>query len=236
MLNRTTDYAHPVFESTRIDGRTGTITVPPVDLNGDGRPDFIALISQQHEQVIAFLNLPEGFKTETIYAAPHPNWGSSGMDVVDLDGDGDLDVLMAHGDSLDDGILKPYHGIEWLENRGAYPFVAHTLATLPGVHPVKAVDLDGDGDLDVVAASFEPLADPRETAAFPSVVWLEQTTRGRFVRHTLETGRPYHATLDAADFDRDGDVDLAVGNLSPKQEIPAWVELWSNQRLSKRVR
>lgn len=236
LRNRSTDYSHPSFEASRLDSRTGTITVPPLDLNGDGRMDFIALISQQHEQVVAFINRPEGFKPEIIYAAPHPNWGSSGMDVADLDGDGDMDVLMAHGDSLDDGILKPYHGIEWLENRGSYPFVAHTLATLPGVHPVKAVDLDGDGDLDIVASSFLPLADPREAAKLPSIVWLEQTSRGHFERHTLEVGRPYHASLDAADFDRDGDIDLAVGNLSPKQEVPAWIEIWKNQRVSNRTR
>jgi hypothetical protein len=29
---------------------------------------------------------------------------------VDLDGDGDLDVLLTHGDTFDDAIIKPYHG------------------------------------------------------------------------------------------------------------------------------
>jgi len=208
--------------------------VHPVDLNGDGRIDFIALISQQYEQVVAFINRPDGFHAETIYAAPHPNWGSSGMDVVDLDRDGDLDVVMAHGDSLDDGILKPYHGIEWLENRGTYPFTAHTLATLPGVHPVKAIDFDGDGDLDIIAAVFVPLVDARQASVLPSIVWLEQTRPGHFERHTLQVGHPYHASLDVADFDRDGDVDVAVGNFSAGQNMAAWVEIWNNQRISRR--
>jgi hypothetical protein len=216
---------------TRIDERSGTVNVHPTDLNGDGRMDFIALISQQHEQVVGFLNLPSGFTPQTIYAGPHPNWGSSGMDVADLDGDGDLDVLLAHGDTLDDGIVKPYHGIEWLENRGSYPFVAQTLATLAGVHPVKAVDFDRDGDLDVLAGSFFPPDAIGSTPKLPSLAWLEQVARGRFERRTLELGSPLHASLDAADFDGDGDIDLVVGNLSAQREMAAWIEIWENQRV-----
>jgi hypothetical protein len=155
------------------------------------------------------------------------------MDVADLDGDGDLDVLLAHGDTLDDGILKPYHGIEWLENRGSYPYTAHTLATLPGVHPVRAVDLDRDGDLDVVAGAFFPPDAIGATTLLPSLAWLEQVGPGRFERRALELGRPLHASLDAADFDGDGDIDLVVGNLSPEREVAAWVEIWENLTASK---
>ena len=32
------------------------------------------------------------------------------MQLVDFDGDGDLDVLVTNGDSFDDFLLKPYHG------------------------------------------------------------------------------------------------------------------------------
>jgi hypothetical protein len=226
--------AAPDFTTrTRIDERSGTVIVHPIDLNRDSRMDFIALISQQHEQVVAFINQPAGFTPMIIYAGPHPNWGSSGMDVADLDGDGDLDVLLAHGDTLDDGIVKPYHGIEWLENRGSYPYTTHTLATLPGVHPVKAVDLDRDGDLDVVAGAFFPLDAIGATLSLPSLVWLEQVGPGRFERHALELGRPLHASLDAADVDGDGDIDLVVGNLSAEREVAAWVGLWENLTSSK---
>ena len=222
------------FARTRIDERTGTVTVHPTDLNGDGRMDFIALISQQHEQVVAFLNGATGFAPKTIYSAPHPNWGSSGMDVADVDRDGDLDVLLAHGDTLDDGIVKPYHGIEWLENRGTYPYTSHTLATLPGVHPVKAVDFDRDGDLDVVAGSFFPPEAIGSSPKMPSVAWLEQVAPGQFERRALELGSPLHASLDAADFDGDGDIDLAIGNLSAQREMETWIEIWENARVGSR--
>jgi hypothetical protein len=200
-----------------------------VDLDRDGRLDVVTVFSQHYETVVGFLNTRDGFRPETIYAAPHPAWGSSGIEVVDLDGDKDLDVVLTHGDMLDDFLLKPYHGIQWLENRGAFPFVEHTLATLNGPMGARAVDLDGDGDLDIVAVTYVPeprRADQVARPVLPSMVWLEQVAPGRFERRTLEVGGR-HVSLDAADYDHDGDVDLVVGNFGSATEN--WVELWENR-------
>jgi len=228
--NQTTNSAQPSFVTHVIDPRPGSIDIFPVDLNHDGRMDFVTLLAQQYETVLAFINKGSfSFEQKVIYAAPHPNWGSSGIQLVDLDKDGDLDVILTHGDSFDDGLVKPYHGIQWLENRGAYPFTEHSLATLAGVHPVKAADLDGDGDLDIVAGAFFPPDAIGATPKLPSLGWLEQVGPGKFERRSLELGSPLHASLDAADFDGDGDIDLVVGNLSAEREVPAWVEIWENQ-------
>ena len=156
MENTTAAGAQPSFTRHTIDPRTGSISAIPVDLNHDGKMDFVALLAQEHEAVIAYINTGAGFTFEqqVIYAAPHPNWGSSGIQLVDLDKDGDLDVLLTHGDTFDDGIVKPYHGIQWLENTGTYPFVEHSIAGMPGVHRAVAVDMDGDGDLDIVACAL----------------------------------------------------------------------------------
>ncbi|MGP0067408.1 MAG: FG-GAP repeat domain-containing protein [Isosphaeraceae bacterium] len=215
--NRTTDPGRPVFVASTIDPRHGAIHVPVADLNGDGRPDFVALISQEHEKVVAFLNAGDHrFVPQVIYAAPHPAFGSSGIQLVDLDGDGDRDVLMSNGDTMDSQLLRPYHGVQWLENRGSYPFVYHRLTSLYAAQRAVANDLDGDGDLDIVAVCFLPGNYYRGLCRemdLDAIVVLEQAEPGQFVRHTLETVTCNHATCDVGDFDADGKMDLVTGNL-----------------------
>ena len=236
LKNDTTDYSRPSFLPVRVDPRTGSIHAEPVDLNGDKRMDLVVLFAQEHETVAAFLNRGAGlaFDVQTIYAAPHPNWGSSGIQVVDLDKDGDLDVLLTHGDTFDDEVVKPYHGIQWLENRGTYPFTEHRLADMAGVHRAQATDLDGDGDLDIVVSSLLS-APEKETKTLPSVGWLEQVAPGEFTRHTLELGSPHHATLDVGDFDLDGDIDFVVGRFSfsssVEDDTEGTVDVWENLRI-----
>jgi hypothetical protein len=228
--NTTTDYAHPSFVTHVIDPRPGSIHAIPVDMNGDGKLDIVAIFSQQYEQVVVFTNNGNfNFTPTPIYTAPHPNWGSTGIQVVDLDGDGDLDVLLTHGDTFDDQILKPYHGIQWLENKGNGTFVEHTIADMPGVMRALAGDLDGDGDMDIVACSFvsQPI-DTRDQPGTPSLVWLEQTSKGVFVKHTLESKPPRHATLDLADVNGDGALDIVVGNFFVGNEGLPWIEVWTN--------
>lgn len=212
----------PTFALRAVDERHGPSHVPPVDLNGDGHLDFVALISQDFEVVEAFINDGSGtFQNHVIYQAPDPAYGSSGIQLVDMDGDGDLDILYTNGDSFDRG-AKPYHSIQWLENAGSYPYIHHHLCEMPGVLNAKAGDFDGDGDLDIVAASLlgtnaaSLLAKEAElqlkSQDVASVVMLIQTSPGEFQRTKIESRRHQHISLEPGDFDGDGKLDFAVGN------------------------
>jgi hypothetical protein len=250
--NRTTDWKAPSFSPITIDPRPGAVRALPIDLDGDGRMDFVAAISQEHEAIVAYHN--EGhmtFRPVVLFQAPHPNWGTSGMSFADLDGDGDMDILLANGDTFDDSLLKPYHGIAWLENLGkssksALPgpqqigggeagiprFAYHRLADLPGPHSIRAADLDGDGDLDVVASALVAGGAGDADRTLPGIVWLEQVSRGTFVRHTLKMGFPRHAGLAVGDYNGDGRVDLAFGNMATTGSMESWVEVWENRKMA----
>ncbi len=229
----------PKFQPHQIDPRPGAIHVPIVDLNGDGRLDFLGLISQEYECVEAYMNREltgaiQGssmFARERLWTGPDLTFGSSGIEPVDLDQDGDVDVLYANGDSFDNNYASPSHGIQWLENLDNQRFVYHRITDFVGVCRALAGDVDLDGDLDIVAAAWLPAqikpASLRDRP-LPSVVCLEQTEPGVFVRHTVEEGTPRHAALELADFDGDGDLDFAAGTTTTTADPDHWLTIWWN--------
>ncbi len=218
------------FKRHTISKKHGAIHVLPVDLNQDGRLDFVALFSQEYEEVVAFLNQGEGrFDPHPLYQADNPLFGSSGIELVDLDQDGDLDILYTNGDALDrdDPSPKPYHGIQWLENRGSLKFVYHDVARFYGVYRAVAGDLDNDGDLDIVAAS---LFNQWDDQIRQSLIWLENDGSHHFTPRAI-TNRPSHlVTVDLGDLNGDGLIDIVAGGMHvfPPFDRVGRVTLWTN--------
>ena len=213
------------FRVEKISHRAGAVSVVPVEALGVGPgPGFAVAFAQHYELVSLFYETGGRYEEHVVYRGPHPDWGTSNLTAADLDGDADVDFLLAHGDTLDAGIpFKFYQGVEWLENRGNAQFIAHRVGTLYGAHSAEAVDLDGDGDLDVVACGFLPqvnLSASAEQMRLDSLVWFERTD-GDWIPWSIELNHPHHTGLTVVDFNGDGRPDIVAGiNSDWKPEEP----------------
>jgi len=229
--NITSDWSNPEFKQHTVDARRGGIHVPVIDLNGDQKPDFVALIAQENEQICAFVNQGDfNFESKTLYAAPQPGYGSSGIQLVDLDGDHHVDVLYSNGDVLDSPhLLKPYHGVQWLRNKGdgTLEFEHQPIAPMYGVHRAVAADVTGSGMLDIVAVSYLPKEQfpQREEEDLDAIVVFEQSSPGQFARHTLAKQSCNHVSCALGDVFGTGKVDIVTANFLLEGNAPSLVVL-----------
>jgi hypothetical protein len=179
------------------------------------------------------------FAKETIFQGADSCYGLSGLTVSDLDGDGDSDLVFTNGDDTDQECLNlaygKRHGVAWLENDGRGSFIRRDILRFYGAYAAQVADLDLDGDLDVVLASYQK---PSYSLAIePStLIWLENDGRQNFSRHNIDGAPTAIITLDVLDIEGDGDPDILTGSLEMKDPIPGArrLALLRNQRRSTR--
>src|SRR5262245_28149560 len=167
-----------------------------VDLDKDGHLDVLVCDAERN-RVLLYRQLPSA-EWEEKPLGDELNT-PAGATPVDLDGDGDLDVVVAVlGNVLptDDRVGR----VVWLENKGGV-FINHVLLDdVRRVSDVQAADLDGAGDMDLAVAVFG--------LNHGEILWLENTRGGQFRDHLLlATQGPAHVPI--ADFDAGGKPDIA---------------------------
>jgi len=131
--------------TTNADGAT---SVYAEDLDGDGDNDVLSA-SWDDDKIAWYENDGDGgFGSQQIITTNAD--GARSVYATDIDGDGDMDVLSA---SFYDGNIAWYENV----NGDGSVWVEHVISIVAGgARSVYASDLDGDGDMDVLSASFPP--------------------------------------------------------------------------------
>ena len=199
-----------VYKKHLLNPQTGATKSIVRDFTGDGKPDILALFAQGDERILLYEN-QGGLKFIGKQLLRFPSiYGSSSFDVVDIDGDKDLDMVYTAGDNADfTTVLKPYHGMYIFENTGGFAFKQKAFFSQNGATKVMPGDFDGDGDADLISIALFPdvAARPGEGAMY------FENKKGTFVPMTLpiqHLGR--WSVMDVADMDGDGDLDVALGS------------------------
>ena len=210
---------------------SGAINVCVADFEGNGKPGIVALLSQQWEEIFYFQGDGHGvFSKKRIWASTNEDYGSSGISVCDLNRDGRPDILYTNGDGFGPAATpgpRPWHGVQWLENKGGGVFQYHRIGNLPGAYSPVGVDLDGDGAMDVVAvAAYADWTNKNRNTA--SLMWFRNDGRMNFEPHILARAPKDLITLAAGDFDRNGKPVLVTGGfyIYPPYDAISRITLW----------
>lgn len=188
----------------------GARRVDIADFNRDKKPDVMVLMAQAREEISIFYNQGGGkFKEKTLLTFP-PLFGASYFELVDFNKDGFQDILVANGDNWDlSAVQKNYHGIRIYLNDKKDNFKETWFYPLYGASKAIARDFDGDGDIDIAATSFySDLEKPEQ-----GFIYFSNEGGLNFKTYsTPEAAAGKWLTMEAGDFDRDGDFDIVLGS------------------------
>ncbi|MCD6051015.1 MAG: repeat-containing protein [Verrucomicrobia bacterium] len=205
--------ADGTYQEHMLMDRPGAVGAKVHDFDGDGRLDIMVLMAQAREGLFLLRNQGQGQFEEKAITEKHPAWGMSHLEMVDFNKDGKPDLLVTNGDNGDTGMFaictKPYHGIRLYLNDGGGKFHEAWFYPLHGAYRALARDFDLDGDQDIAAISFFPnyLGSFKE-----SFTYLENLGGLKFSPSTFpESISGRWITMDAGDWDGDGDADIVLG-------------------------
>ena len=206
------------WEHHEIDNRAGSIVALSGDFDNDGDQDIVSVISQLTEEVTMYWNDGEGnFSSETLYKANTTFYGMSGLRIVDIEGDGDLDILFTNGDVMDfdfpsDENFWDYHGLALLENNQA-SFSYQKLVYFSGAYDSLLFDIDKDGEDEIILIGFRPNADGTiDFGTHPNFMWLDYDDSAWIPNYPSSDIAAVLISLAIADIDGDGIDDLIAAN------------------------
>lgn len=198
--------------------RTGVQTG---DFNKDGFPDVAVNLVLSPGGVHVYMNPA---------SPPFENWGSpkylpcywldEGMNVVDLDLDGDADIIASA-----DGGHHP-NAVYFFENDGKANFSPkQEIGRLLSVDGTGWADIDNDGDIDVIASACD--------AWNSNFEWYANIDNNTFPFREYEI-RPanYGGALNripAGDFNNDGWVDFVVIHGDGWRPFESYIDIWMSR-------
>lgn len=206
------------------------------DVDGDGRPDIVVGSTGEVGQAagdpvrpahnLLFLNDPRRpghFIDASRTHLPHGNDQAEGIALADMDGDGDLDMVVA----------SPHHPNRLLINDGSGHFSDASdrldLRVPLETRDVKVVDVNGDGRKDIVF--FNLTSNNGGWVKDPQTRLLIDDGAGRY-RDETEARLPAHRFSSWAgtvvDFNGDGAPDLLVGAIQVPGFVPLQLRAWQN--------
>jgi hypothetical protein len=201
--------------------------VAAADLDGDGDIDLAGVARDGHSAVW-YANPGDGtggWKQHTI--GPSNEWLDR-VAIADMDGDSRLDVVVSE-ETQDWSYNARIYWFRAPANPASDPWDRRTVALLRSVNSMEVADMDGDGDMDIVAAEH---TDQQEKNGAPDnlTVVYENTDNGRrwIARPVDIAPRSSHLGARLCDLDGDGDLDIVSIAWRQYKYLHVWLN-YSNQ-------
>ena len=172
------------------------------DVDGDGALDVVTRKKTGNTTYFWKQESPTSWQEITISTT-----AGEGTALGDVDGDDDLDVA---------------HNGFWVEQIDPTTWAEHPIVGgWPSDAGVLIADIDGNGDNDVVLA-------PSESSGRLSWFEASDPVNGPWTEHAVDSTVSYLHTFEAADMDRDGDLDLVTAEMHQSSD-PDEVSVYLNE-------